>query len=165
VKNMYLFALSFVLGAMLSFSTAQAGSCAIPANAAELAKVAAKAMNAERAANGRKPLHFEPRLQASALAHACDMATKGYFSHRSPSGSKPKARLRRQGCRAGLVAENIAVGQTNPRELVQDWMHSPGHRKNMLLGRGANQYGIGIANAGKAYTHGYLWVLVVSRGC
>ncbi len=165
MKKTYLFALSFVLGAMLSFSVAQAGSCAIPENVAQLAQTAAQAMNAERAANGRKPLHFEPRLQAAALAHACDMANKGYFSHRSPNGTRPKARLRRQSCRAGLVAENIAVGQTNPRELVQDWMRSPGHRKNMLLGRGVNQYGIGIARAGKAYTHGYLWVLVISRGC
>jgi len=165
VNKILMFVTALALVAVLKPSFAIAGSCAIPDNATQLAAAAALAMNAERAANGRKPLHFEPRLQASALAHACDMSRKGYFSHRSPSGSKPKARLRRQGCRAGLVAENIAAGQTNPKELIQDWMHSPGHRKNMLLGRGANQYGIGIANAGKAYSHGYLWVLVVSRGC
>ncbi len=165
MKKLLIFAMALVLNVVSSPATAVAGSCTIPDNVAQLAQAAAQAMNAERAANGRKPLHFEPRLQASALAHACDMATKGYFSHHSPSGSKPKARLRRQGCRAGLVAENIAAGQTNSKELVQDWMHSPGHRKNMLLGRGVNQYGIGIANAGKAYTHGYLWVLVLSRGC
>lgn|GEM_PF-622456 len=165
MKNILIFAFALVLNVIFSPSTAIAGSCSVPDNVSQLAQAAGQAMNAERIANGRKPLHFEPRLQAAALAHACDMAKKGYFSHRSPSGTKPKARLRRQGCRAGLVAENIAAGQTDPKELVQDWMNSPGHRKNMLLGRGVNQYGIGIAKAGKAYTHGYLWVLVVSRGC
>ncbi len=67
--------------------------------------------------------------------------------------------------RAGLVAENIAVGQTSPQALMNTWMSSSGHRKNILLGRGASQYGVGIADAGNAYTHGYLWVLVVARGC
>lgn len=165
MKKTYLFALSFVLGAMLSFSTAQAGSCAIPANAAELAQAAGQAMNAERAAKGRPPLRIDPRLQAAATAHACDMSVKGYFSHQGRNGSKPKARVRRQGCRAGLVAENIAVGLTNPQEQIRKWMGSPGHRKNILLGKGANQYGIGIANSGKAFPHGYLWVLVIARGC
>jgi uncharacterized protein YkwD len=165
VKFTVNFAIALSLGMFMSPALAAAGSCDIPANAPQLAREAAQAINAQRVAHGRKPLQFEPRLQASALAHACDMAVKGYFSHRGANGSKPKARLRRQGCRAGLVAENIAVGQTNPSELVKDWMNSPGHRKNILLGRGTNQYGIGIAKAGKAYSHGYLWVLVESRGC
>ncbi|HGG64235.1 MAG TPA: CAP domain-containing protein [Rhodobacteraceae bacterium] len=165
MKSILKFAAVLSVGMFMLPTLGAAGSCEIPANASQLAQEAAQAINAQRAAHGRKPLRFEPRLQASALAHACDMAVKGYFSHRGANGSKPKSRLRRQGCRAGLVAENIAVGQTNPSELVKDWMSSPGHRKNILLGRGTNQYGIGIAKAGKAYTHGYLWVLVESRGC
>ena len=159
------FALALCLGMLMLPTPGRAGSCEIPANAPQLAQEAVRAINAQRAAHGRKPLEFEPRLQASALAHACDMAQKGYFSHRGANGTKPKSRLRRQGCRAGLVAENIAVGQTNPSEVVNDWMHSPGHRKNILLGRGVDKLGIGIAKAGKAYSHGYLWVLVEARGC
>ncbi|WP_457646575.1 CAP domain-containing protein [Profundibacter sp.] len=159
------FAIALSLGMFMSPALAAAGSCEIPANASQLAQEAAKAINAQRVAHGRKPLQFEPRLQASALAHACDMAVKGYFSHRAPNGSKAKTRLRRQGCRAGLVAENIAAGQINPQEVVVDWMNSPGHRKIILLGRGVNYYGIGIAKAGNAYSHGYVWVFVESRGC
>ncbi|MCF6316980.1 MAG: CAP domain-containing protein [Marinosulfonomonas sp.] len=146
-------------------SGASAARCAVPANVAEMAALAGQLINNERSKSGRKSLSVNSKLQASAQAHACDMSVKGYFSHVGKDGSKPKRRLQRQGCRAGLVAENIAVGQTSPQDLMSGWMSSPGHRKNILLGRGVKQYGIGIANAGKAYTHGYLWVLVVARGC
>ncbi len=30
------------------------------------------------------------------------------------------------------VAENIAAGQSNSREVLQDWMNSSGHRANIL---------------------------------
>ena len=146
-------------------SGANAARCAVPANASQMAALAGQLINNERSKSGRKTLAVDAQLQAAAQAHACDMSVKGYFSHRGKDGSKPKRRLQRQGCRAGLVAENIAVGQSSPQDLMNSWMSSPGHRKNILLGRGANQYGIGIANAGKAYSHGYLWVLVVTNGC
>jgi len=165
VKFSVKFAIALCMGMFMLPALGRAGSCDIPANAPQLAQEAAQAINAQRAAHGRKPLQFEPRLQASALAHACDMAKQGYFSHRAPNGSKAKSRLRRQGCRAGLVAENIAAGQTNPQEVVVDWMKSPGHRKIILLGRGVNHYGIAVAKAGNAYSHGYVWVFVEARGC
>jgi uncharacterized protein YkwD len=95
VKFTVNFAIALSLGMFMSPALAAAGSCDIPANAPQLAREAAQAINAQRVAHGRKPLQFEPRLQASALAHACDMAVKGYFSHRGANGSKPKARLRR----------------------------------------------------------------------
>jgi uncharacterized protein YkwD len=30
------------------------------------------------------------------------------------------------------VAENLAMGQRTSREVVRDWMNSPGHRANIL---------------------------------
>jgi uncharacterized protein YkwD len=32
----------------------------------------------------------------------------------------------------GTVGENVAYGYTSGREVVQGWMHSPGHRANIL---------------------------------
>jgi len=165
VKKSHLIAILLAAGISLVTSGASNAGCAVPGNASELAAQAGRLLNGERAKSGRKSLGVDSRLAAAAQAHACDMAVKGYFSHRGQNGSKPKRRLQQQGCRGGLVAENIAVGQTDPRELVRDWMASPGHRKNMLLGRGVERYGLGVAKAGRAYSHGYMWVLVISRGC
>lgn len=165
MKRPFLFVIALVMNAMLISSAANAGNCALPPNAAQLVAKAGQLMNAQRASKGRKALRAEPRLQAAAMTHACDMATKGYFSHRGQDGSKAKRRVRRQNCRPGFVGENIAAGQTSPQELIQDWMKSPGHRKVMMIGRGVNNYGIGVAKAGKAYSHGYVWVLVAARGC
>jgi uncharacterized protein YkwD len=41
------------------------------------------------------------------------------------------------------VGENIAVGQLTPKEVIQDWMNSPGHRKNILHSEFA-EIGIGL---------------------
>ncbi len=165
MKKYYMFAIVMAATVFLAGSNANAATCALPGNASELAAKALQLTNDIRVQNGRKPLAFDPRLQAAAQAHACDMAVQGYFSHRGKDGSTSKRRLNRQRCYGGLVAENIAVGQTDSLETVQNWMESPGHRKIMLLGRGVKNYGLGVALAGNAYTHGYVWVMVVSRRC
>jgi uncharacterized protein YkwD len=41
------------------------------------------------------------------------------------------------------VGENIAVGQLTPKEVMKDWMNSPGHRKNILHSEFA-EIGIGL---------------------
>lgn len=165
MKKLKLFVIAMAASVIVMATGANAASCKLPANASEIAAKALQLTNDIRAQNGRKPLTFDPRLQAAAQAHACDMAVQGYFSHRGKDGSTSKRRLSRQGCYGGLVAENIAAGQTGSLEAVQSWMESPGHRKIMLLGRGVKNYGLGVALAGNAYTHGYVWVMVVSRRC
>ncbi len=165
MKKSYLFAIAMAASVVFATSNANAANCEIPGNAAEIAAKTLQLTNDIRVQNGQKALAFDPRLQASAQAHACDMAVQGYFSHRGKDGSGAKRRLRRQDCRGGLVGENIAIGQTDSLKTVQGWMESPGHRKIMLLGRGVDHYGLGVALAGKAYTHGYVWVMVVSRRC
>jgi len=158
---------SIAVAMSLSFvsSTAFAASCSLPANAAQLVVQAGQAMNSIRAQAGRRALQMDPRLQAAAQAHACNMSTKGYFSHRGKDGSKPKIRLKRQGCGAKTVAENIAIGQTNPNNVMAGWMGSPSHKKNILIGRGVDRYGLALAKSGNAYSHGYVWVQVFSTRC
>ena len=150
----------------LTFGTlANAASCAIPAELKSIAAEAGQYLNAHRKANGLPRLRFDRKVARSAQSQACDMSVRGYFSHRGQNGSKPKTRLRRAGCKAGRVAENIAVGQKNARDVMQEWMASPGHRKNMLINPGIDRFGIGIADSGNAYSHGYVWVLVLTSKC
>jgi uncharacterized protein YkwD len=51
-----------------------------------------------------------------------------------------------------MYGENIAMGQTSNEEVMNDWMHSVGHRRNILNGN-FQLVGIGIAknSAGEIY--------------
>ena len=84
--------------------------------------------NAERAKVGAQPLKFSKDLTASALIRALELPQK--FSHTRPNGySFNSAFVTGKG---HVVGENLAGGQRTPKEVVQAWMDSPGHRKNML---------------------------------
>lgn len=146
-------------------SAAQAARCNLPANTAELVTEAARVMNAKRVKAGLAPLQMDGILQATAFAHACDMSKRGYFSHRGKDGSSHAQRLKRLGCAPKISAENIAAGHTQARPLIEAWMTSRGHRKNILIKRGADRYGIGLAPSGKAFAHGFVWVMMFSSPC
>lgn len=150
---------------IIGSNAALAAKCDLPANAAQLATEAGRVMNVKRVKAGLKPLILDENLQAAAFAHACDMSKIGYFSHQGEDGSNHATRLKRQGCSAKISAENIAAGHTEPQPLVMAWMTSKGHRKNILMKRGVDRVGVGLAHAGKAFAHGFVWVAVFSSPC
>ena len=88
--------------------------------------------NQIRAQNGLTPLTLDLKLNASAEAHSQDMAIQNYFSHQGRNGSLPWDRMRSQGYTYSRAAENIAFGQSTPEQVVNDWMNSEGHRRNIL---------------------------------
>jgi uncharacterized protein YkwD len=73
-----------------------------------------------------------PALTRAARGHSRDMASRGYFDHRSPEGHGPMQRTQAAGYQGGFVGENIAAGHRTPREVVQGWMDSPGHCLNIM---------------------------------
>jgi len=74
-----------------------------------------KFTNAERAKYGLPALEVDHELVKSARKHATWMTLNHTLQHTTEP-----------------VAENIAMGQRNSREVVRDWMNSPGHRANIL---------------------------------
>lgn len=112
-------------------------------------------LNAERARHGLRPLREDARLARAARRHARDMAERDYFAHESPEGTGPHARILRAGYeRPRLTGENLARGEAEagaPSAIVEGWMHSPGHRENILR-RGFEEIGIGIVvDGGEAF--------------
>jgi uncharacterized protein YkwD len=99
------------------------------------------------------PLQLDPVLSRVAQSHAQDMLARDYFSHESPNGGTLRTRLVGAGIRYGFAGENIAKGQSSAGEVVQDWMKSPGHRRNILQPEFRK---IGVGKAGS------LWVQVFS---
>ncbi|MEM1254384.1 MAG: CAP domain-containing protein [Cyanobacteria bacterium P01_H01_bin.21] len=88
--------------------------------------------NEFRAKNGRKPLTLNRELNAAAQKHSKAMAEGDFFSHNSLNGDRPWDRAEDEGYTARSMGENIAAGQRTPAQVVQGWIDSPGHRRNML---------------------------------
>lgn len=110
------------------------------------------ATNAERARHRLGPLTVDARLAAAARAHSADMVARGFFAHEDPEGRGPADRVRAAGYSYSVVAENIAAGQRSAAEVVESWMNSPGHRKNILR-REVTQIGVGTATGGSFGRH------------
>jgi uncharacterized protein YkwD len=105
-------------------------------------------VNAERAKVGCKPLTMDSRLTTAARKHSADMAARNYFSHTTPEGVTFDKRITAAGYRWSAAAENIAKGQRTAAEAMDAWMHSPGHRAN-ILNCGYVNIGIGVVFAGR----------------
>jgi hypothetical protein len=108
-------------------------------------------VNRERRAAGLRRVQRDRRLQRAATAHVADMQRQHYFSHRGPGEPDLLARLARVRFPAAMAGENLATGSgsgslSTARAVVDAWMHSPGHRANILNG-GFRRVGIGIVPA------------------
>ncbi|WP_205665073.1 CAP domain-containing protein [Caldimonas tepidiphila] len=79
-----------------------------------------------------KPLAWNARLGAAALAHSRDMAQKSYLGHRGSDGSQVGVRAERQGYRWGRIGENVASGQGDAEKAVSGWLASPPHCRNIM---------------------------------
>jgi uncharacterized protein YkwD len=96
-------------------------------------------LNGERADKGLGPLTENARLAAAAAQHSQDMVARQYFDHAGKDGSDPVDRIRSAGYIPNVgtwtVGENLAWGTgalATPKEIVSAWMHSAGHRENIL---------------------------------
>ena len=104
--------------------------------------------NAERAKYGLKPLTEDWQLSRVAQEKAQDMKNKNYFSHTSPTYGSPFDMMKSYGISYRYAAENIAKGYQTPAAVVNGWMNSEGHRKN-ILNANYKKIGIGYVENGK----------------
>lgn len=133
-------------GGVCGASSARAGEVSRRALAASTVCL----LNRERSSRGLRPLRVNRRLSAAARRHTNDMVRRRYFAHDSRSDGSSIDRIRRagylSGARSWMVGENLAWGsgdRSTPRNIVDAWMHSPGHRRNILTGR-FREIGIGV---------------------
>ena len=84
-----------------------------------------KLTNARRKAHGRKPLKAAKCPDRLAEHWTRHMARTHDFEHQSLDPFFDCVNVHAAG-------ENIAFGYETPRALVSGWMHSPGHRANIL---------------------------------
>lgn len=91
-----------------------------------------EAHNREREKADLPPLSVDPRLEEAARRHALDMAARSRMSHKGSDGSSPFQRMEKQGYHFRRAAENVAAGASTVDSVMEGWMKSPPHRRNIL---------------------------------
>ncbi|MBR6886852.1 MAG: hypothetical protein IKN16_00185 [Selenomonadaceae bacterium] len=137
MKKFWLSVAAIFLVAAMSFTDVSAAQKIIVVNEApqrnqktdikEFPMEVLRLVNKERAKVGAVPLAFAKDLAASAYVRAVELPTK--FSHTRPNGTKCFTAMPNRG---HILGENLAGGQTTPKQVVQAWMDSPTHRDNIL---------------------------------
>lgn len=87
---------------------------------------------------------FNPKLQASAQAHADDMTAKNYFAHERRDGKT----LLDFGYTGINTSENLMLGSpsTTPNKHTSVWLQSPGHCKGIM---NADSRTVAVARSGR----------------
>jgi uncharacterized protein YkwD len=99
------------------------------------------AANEDRISQGLQPLRFDPVLAEASAVHAREMAAHAEISHQFDGEPTLAERGANVGAHFSLITENVAEAPTSV--IIHNlWMHSPGHRANLL---DPNVDSIGIA--------------------
>jgi len=78
------------------------------------------------------PVSWSENLAMAAYLHSEDMALNNFFSHTGSDGSSAGQRISRQGYPWRTYGENIAVGYPMVSSVIQGWLGSEGHCRNMM---------------------------------
>ena len=102
------------------------------------------------------------KLDEAASAKANDMFLHQYFEHISPAGVGPGKLVQDYGYDYIVAGENLILGNfSSEKEVVDNWMASPGHRANILNNRYTE---IGVAVIKGTYKGETVWIGVQEFG-
>lgn len=109
------------------------------------------------------PLEMNEIIREAARKHSADMGAQGYFQHDSLDGRTFSDRMAAEGF-AGPTpwGENIAAGQSTAEQVVQGWMDSPGHCRNIMMPE-FRTIGVGYAFVGDSPA-GHYWTQDFAAG-
>ncbi len=86
-------------------------------------------VNEDRTAHGLSPLEMNSVETALAASHSIDMACgRVPFGH---DGFMDRAKAIQDALKAVEIGENVAAGSMTAREVVNGWLNSPHHKKNI----------------------------------
>lgn len=85
------------------------------------------------------PLRLDSRLNRAAQKHSEDQAATKKMTHTTPTGAvhyrpgmAPWDRMTAEGYRWTSASENVAAGYRTPEAVMEAWLASPGHCKNVM---------------------------------
>ena len=107
-------------------------------------------VNAYRLKHHLAPLKMHNVISEEAAKHSRDMANKAMpFGHDDFNGRIKRLYRQIKECRGG--AENVAYYKLDAKKLVEQWVASPGHRRN--IEGNYNLTGIGIAHGKQGWAY------------
>jgi len=112
--------------------------------------------NALRVKKGLSPLMHNWEAARVARYKTEDMKTHRYFNHDSPVYGSFFDMLKNFHIPYRSAGENIAMGFATPQAVVDAWMASPSHRKN-ILSESFTQVGVGYSTDGAVH----YWTLIL----
>lgn len=95
------------------------------------------------------PVSWDTRLETAAAGHSADMEKNGFMGHDGSDGSSFSKRIREAGFDWSKCAENVAQGYTSEEQVVEGWLKSPPHCRNIM--DPAYRF-IGVARSGTSWT-------------
>jgi len=123
---------------------------ATPTHTASISRQILVFVNDYRRSKGLPALRANSFISSVALGHSRDMLTgKSAFGH---DGFRD--RINKISARLGklhVAAENVADGPMGAREVVDGWLHSPGHRRNIEGDFKLTGIGVAMRSDGMVY--------------
>jgi len=95
------------------------------------------------------PVKWNTALERAARAHSEDMFTNNFFSHTGSDGSSVGARLERHNYKWKNYGENIARGAHTEKSVIDAWIKSAGHCRNIM---NRNFTDVGASKKGNYWT-------------
>ena len=107
-------------------------------------------INQYRSQHGRSTLHLNSTMSGAAQRHSQDMAMHiATVGHTGFEQRMKHIRTKISGTTSG--AENVAYRYNTAKIVVEGWIHSPGHRRNILGNYTLTGIGIARDRAGDYY--------------
>lgn len=126
-----------------------------PSSVSAYERRVAELVNEIRRQNGLGELTLNEALCDVAREKSRDMRSLGYFDHTSPTYGSPFDMMKAFGIPYRAAGENIAMGYPTPESVVEGWMHSDGHRAN-ILNPSFSEIGMGYVADGHYWTQMFI---------
>lgn len=115
--------------------------------------------NDARAQNNLPPLVWGDAAAQAGYLHSVFQRGQGDISHTGSGSSDPGDRLAAEGVQYSTWAENVAVGQPTPTSVVNAWLGSSGHFRNIMSGS-VTHVGVGCEQGSGGPYAGPWWTQV-----
>lgn len=107
-------------------------------------------------------LTWDIQIEQAALFHSGWMQSNNTFSHEGADGSSPGTRVTNTGYNWNSVAENIAAGQDSIDSVIDAWLDSPGHCRN-IMSANVTQIGMALVDGDSSNSYQTYWTMVLAR--
>ncbi len=97
-------------------------------------------------------LVWNNKLESAAQKHAKWMSDNKKLSHKGKNNSSAGDRIKNEGYKWSTYGENVANGYETEEEVVEGWINSPGHCKNIM---NPNFKEMGVAKSGEYWAQAF----------